>query len=260
MKITLFQVDAFTEKLFGGNPAAVCPLAEWLDTETMQNIAMENNLSETAFFVPKGKEFEIRWFTPASEIDLAGHPTLATAHVIFNHTDYTADTITFHSTHSGKLEVFKENNRLILDFPSRAPEPVDTSPLLVQALGAEPVEVLKYRDLMAVFKDQESIENISPNFDTLLKLDTHGIIVTAPGKEADFVSRFFAPAFGVNEDPVTGSAHTQLIPFWAERLKKNQLHALQLSKRKGELFCHALGDRVQIGGTAVTYLIGTIDI
>lgn len=261
MKIPLYQVDAFTDRIFGGNPAAVCPLNEWLDVRTMQDIAMENNLSETAFYVKKGEAYEIRWFTPAAEIDLAGHPTLATAHVLFNHMGHPGDVIVFHCQ-SGRLEVGREagSNRLVLDFPARKPGRIVIPAMLVAALGIEPVEVLKHRDLMAVYKDEETIARMSPDFNGLLKLDTHGIIITAPGECTDFVSRFFAPAFGVNEDPVTGSAHTQLIPYWAERLTKTTLYARQISRRGGELFCQYLGDRVKIGGCARTYLTGTIEI
>jgi PhzF family phenazine biosynthesis protein len=259
MRIPLYQVDAFTDKVFGGNPAAVCPLESWLDTSVMQNIAAENNLSETAFYVKKGEGFEIRWFTPRIEIDLAGHPTLATAHVIFNHTGYNKNEITFLSK-GGELIVKKSNDLLIMDFPARPPEAVKTPGSLVRGLGLEPLEVWKARDYLALYPSEEDILSIKPKFDALIELDCLGIIITARGSQSDFVSRFFAPRAGINEDPVTGSAHTTLIPFWAKKLDKKSLHAFQLSERKGELFCEYLGDRVKIGGYAVTYLKGEIEL
>ena len=259
MKIPLYQVDAFTDKVFGGNPAAVCPLESWLDKSLMQNIAAENNLSETAFYVKKGEQFEIRWFTPKLEIDLAGHPTLATAHVIFNHTDYNKNEITFVSS-GGELIVTKSNDLLLMNFPARPPEPVMTPDSLVKGLGLKPLEVLKSRDYLVLYPSEENILSIKPKFDALAELDCLGIIITARGNQSDFVSRFFAPRAGINEDPVTGSAHTTLIPFWAEKLDKKSLHAFQLSERKGELFCEYLGDRVKIGGYAVTYLKGEVQL
>ncbi len=259
MNIPIFQVDAFTDKLFGGNPAAVCPLEEWLDPVIMQHIGAENNLSETAFFVKKGRIFELRWFTPKIEVDLCGHATLASAHVIFNHLGYDQEQIIF-SSPSGELRVAKEGNRLILDFPASPPSPVDTKEGLIQGLGMKPKEVHKSRDYLALFENEADILALKPDFDVLEKLDCLGIIVTAQGNNSDFVSRFFAPAAGINEDPVTGSAHTTLIPFWAERLKKNVLHAFQLSARKGELFCELAGNRVKIGGHAVTFFTGEITL
>ncbi|MFC2140709.1 PhzF family phenazine biosynthesis protein [Acidobacteriota bacterium] len=259
MRILLYQVDAFTDKVFGGNPAAVCPLEAWLDTSLMQNIAAENNLSETAFYVKKGDRFEIRWFTPRLEIDLAGHPTLATAHVIFNHTGYNKNEITFLSN-SGELMVTKSNDLLLMDFPARPPEAVKTPGSLARGLGLEPLEVWKARDYLVLYPSEENILSIKPKFDELVELDCLGIIITARGNQSDFVSRFFAPRAGINEDPVTGSAHTTLIPFWAKKLDKKSLHAFQLSERKGELFCEYMGDRVKIGGYAVTYLKGEIEL
>lgn len=259
MRIPLYQVDAFTDKVFGGNPAAVCPLESWLDKSLMQNIAAENNLSETAFFVKKGDRFEIRWFTPKLEIDLAGHPTLATAHVIFNHTDYNKNEITFISS-GGELMVTKSNDLLVMNFPARPPEAVMTPAPLIRGLGLEPLEVRKARDYLVLYPSEENILSIKPKFDALAELDCLGIIITARGNQSDFVSRFFAPRAGINEDPVTGSAHTTLIPFWAEKLDKKSFHAFQLSERKGELFCEYLGDRVKIGGYAVTYLKGEIQL
>jgi PhzF family phenazine biosynthesis protein len=257
MNIPIYQVDAFTDKLFGGNPAAVCPLEEWLSPELMQNIAAENNLSETAFFMRKGKIFELRWFTPTIEVDLCGHATLASAHVIFNHLGYSEEQITFSSV-SGELKVTRENNRLILDFPASPPSPAEIKEELIQGLGMRPTEVHKSRDYLAVFESEADILSLKPNFDILGNLDCLGIIVSAKGESCDFVSRFFAPSAGINEDPVTGSAHTTLIPFWAERLNKKTLHAFQLSSRKGELFCEYADDRVKIGGHAVTFFVGEI--
>ena len=265
MRIPIYQVDAFTSQLFGGNPAAVCPLEKWPDDQTMQNIAAENNLSETAFYVKKNNEFELRWFTPAIEVDLCGHATLASAHVIFNHSDFKEKIIKFQSK-SGELKVTKSDDLLTLDFPASKPDPFPDMPEgLVEALGMKPTELYKSRDLLALFNSEEEIVPIDPKFDVLLDvlstLDCLGLIVTAPGNEADFVSRFFAPPAGINEDPVTGSAHTTLTPFWTEKLNKNNLHAFQLSKRKGELFCEMAGeagDRVLIGGRAVTYFKGEI--
>jgi len=257
MKIPIYQVDAFTDKLFGGNPAAVCPLEKWLDTELLQNIAAENNLSETAFFVKKGKDFELRWFTPKIEVDLCGHATLASAHVIFNHLDYDKKLITFFSA-SGELKVSIKNDLLTLDFPSSPPSPVEMPAELIQGLGKRPNEVFKSRDYLALFENEDIILSIEPNFDTLRKLDCLGVIVTAEGDKSDFVSRFFAPVAGINEDPVTGSAHTTLIPFWAKKLNKNTLHAFQLSRRRGEMFCEYAENRVKISGHAVTFFEGEI--
>ena len=259
MKICLYQVDAFTDRVFGGNPAAVCPLETWLETSLMQNIAAENNLSETAFYVKKGDRFEIRWFTPKIEIDLAGHPTLATAHVIFNHTDYNDNQIIFSSS-GGELIVTRSNDLLLMDFPARPPQAVRAPGALVKGLGLETLEAWKARDYLVLFSSQEDILSIKPKFDLLAEVDCLGIIVTSKGNRSDFVSRFFAPRAGINEDPVTGSAHTTLIPFWAKKLNKKSLHAFQLSLRKGELFCEDRGDRVTIGGRAVTYLKGEIQL
>lgn len=219
MKIMLYQVDAFTDKLFGGNAAAVCPLETWLPDATMQAIAEENNLSETAFFVKAGDRFEIRWFTPKIEIHLAGHPTLATAHVIFRHLGYDKPEIVFQSK-SGELRAGRSGDILQLDFPAYEMAPVRCPKELSRGLKAKPHEVLKGRDFMAVFKTEADILAIEPDFSELAKLDCLGIIITAPGDRADFVSRFFAPRAGILEDPVTGSAHTLLIPYWAKRLGK----------------------------------------
>ncbi|MFH1321360.1 MAG: PhzF family phenazine biosynthesis protein [Bacteroidota bacterium] len=259
MKIPIYQVDAFTNRLFGGNPAAVCPLEKWIDTELLQNIAAENNLSETAFFVKKGDDFEIKWFTPTIEVDLCGHATLATAHVIFNYLAYNKEKIIFYSN-SGKLIVTRSNDLISLDFPVDKPVLVETTSAMIDGLGVEPIEVYKSSSFLALLKSEEEVLSIKPKFEILEKLDCVGIIITAEGNDSDFVSRFFAPRAGIPEDPVTGSAHCTLIPYWAEKLNKSKLHAYQVSKRKGELFCENLGDRVSISGKATTYLIGSIEI
>ncbi len=259
MQIPIYQVDAFTDKVFSGNPAAVCPLKEWLPDETLQAIGEENNLSETAFSLKKGASFEIRWFTPKIEIQLAGHPTLATAHVIFQHLGYTKPKIIFQSK-SGELRASNKDGLIYLDFPAFDPAPSDLPEALLRGLGSKPAEVFKGRDYFAVFESEREVMGIEPDFAELKKLDCLGIIVTARGSKSDFVSRFFAPRAGVLEDPVTGSAHTLLIPFWSKRLHKKALHAFQVSKRGGELFCEYLGDRVLIGGRAVTFFRGTIEL
>jgi len=259
MTINLYQVDAFTDKIFGGNPAAVCPLKTWLPDETMQSIAEENNLSETAFFVKRGDVYDIRWFTPKVEIALAGHPTLASAHVIYHHLGHFMSRIDFESK-SGRLVAERRGDLIHLDFPAFRAKPVAAPPELTAGLRRTPREVFLGRDYMAVFETEEDVLAVDPDFRVLAGIDCLGIIITAPGRKSDFVSRFFAPRAGINEDPVTGSAHTLLIPFWAERLGKNHLHAIQVSKRRGELFCDHLGERVLIGGRAVTYLVGGVEL
>ena len=257
--ITIYQADAFTDKLFGGNPAAVCPLQEWLPDEVMQQIAAENNLAETAFFIPKGHEFELRWFTPTSEIDLCGHATLATAHILFKHLGYQADSINFHTLKAGVLTVSFEENVYTLNFPSQMPIPCETPAGLIEALGGKtPAAVLRSSDYVLVYDSEEDIKAISPDFAALKKIKTICVIVTARGNTSDFVSRVFAPAVGIPEDPVTGSAHCSLIPYWADKLKKSKLYAFQVSARKGELWCELIGDRVLISGRVVTYLKGEI--
>lgn len=259
MKIPMFQVDAFTDTIFGGNPAAVCPLETWLPAPLMQAIAAENNLAETAFFVPAKDRFELRWFTPVLEIDLCGHATLASAHVLFHHQGYAKPAISFMSK-SGELKALTKNDRIYLDFPAHIPVSAAAPGALARGLGKTPREVYKGRDYLAVFDRESDIVSIEPDFVELGKLDCLGIIATAPGETRDFVSRFFAPRAGVPEDPVTGSAHTLLIPFWAKRLGKNVLRAAQVSKRRGELFCEFLSERVLIGGRAATFFEGTIEI
>ncbi|MBC7743946.1 MAG: PhzF family phenazine biosynthesis protein [Flavobacterium sp.] len=257
--IPIYQADAFTDQLFGGNPAAICPLKSWLPDAQMQKIASENNLAETAFFIPQGKDFEIRWFTPELEIDLCGHATLATAHIIFTQMNYIGDVINFNTLTAGCLTVTRSGNLYTLDFPSRIAEPCQMPAGLIEALGrTQPKEVLRSRDFMLVYHTETEIRSLKPDFVALSKIDALGVIVTAPGDSCDFVSRFFAPAAGISEDPVTGSAHCNLIPYWADKLNKNKLHAYQVSARLGELWCELKGDRVLMSGKAVTYLKGEI--
>jgi PhzF family phenazine biosynthesis protein len=257
---TLFQIDAFADEIFSGNPAAVIPLKKWLSDQLMQNIAMENNLSETAFYIPGNDDFHIRWFTPVSEVNLCGHAILASAHVIFNHTGYKKDQIIFDSR-SGILKVRKEGQFIILDFPASDIEEISIPASIEKALGIRPKKCIKGReDLMFVFGNTEEIKSLSPDLRILKTLNTRGIIVTAPSAEYDFVSRFFAPVEGIDEDPVTGSAPTILIPYWSERLQKRELTAKQISARGGLLRCTNKGTRVEIGGKAVTYMVGEINI
>ena len=261
MTIPIYQADAFTNRLFGGNPAAICPLTEWLPDETMQKIAAENNLAETAFFVKNGDGYKLRWFTPAYEIDLCGHATLASAHIIFTELSHKGDTVTFETVKAGKLTIKKDGDKYMMDFPSRPPIPIEMPNGLAEALGEKvPLSAYRSRDYFIVYGSEDDITDISPDFFALSKLDTVGVIVTAPGKTVDFVSRFFAPGAGIPEDPVTGSAHCNLIPYWANKLGKDKLHAYQLSPRKGELWCENKGERVLMSGNAVTYLKGEIFI
>ncbi len=259
MNIPIYQADAFTDKLFGGNPAAICPLNDWLPDETMQKIAIENNLAETAFFVKNETSYKLRWFTPEYEIDLCGHATLASAHILYTELGFKGEEIHFETVKAGILTVKKDEDKYTMDFPSRSPIHIEPPNGLAEALSEKaPVEVLRSRDYFIVYESEDDIRDISPDFFTLSKMDTVGVIVTAPGKEVDFVSRFFAPGAGIPEDPVTGSAHCNLIPYWAEKLGKDKLHALQLSAREGELWCEQKGDRVLMSGKAVTYLKGEI--
>lgn len=261
MKLTIYQVDAFTSSLFGGNPAAVVPLKEWLAAPIMQQIAAENNISETAFFVPQGEHFELRWFTPEFEIDLCGHATLATAHILFTELGYSNHEIHFHTLKAGTLTVTKTEALYTLDFPARHVEPCEIPDGLLAALGGNaPVAAFKARDFMLVYANEEEVAALTPDFSALDKVTKMGVIVTSKGKHSDFVSRFFIPSAGINEDPVTGSTHCNLIPYWAEQLQTTELHAYQLSKRKGELWCELKGDRVLMSGKAVTYLKGEIYI
>jgi PhzF family phenazine biosynthesis protein len=258
--MTLYQIDAFADKLFTGNPAAVIPLDKWIDEELMQHLAMENNLAETVFFVPKGNDYDIRWFTPAAEINLCGHATLASAYVLFNILGYKRPSLTFHSK-SGPLIITRDGDIISMDFPSWKPERFSDHPEgLEQALGVkEIVGVYKHRDLLVELNTEDDVKSADPDF-TLIKKSGHKIIITAPGKKVDFVSRFFAPTFGIDEDPVTGSAHSQLIPFWSEKLGKTKMEAKQLSQRGGHLWVEQKGDRVQMGGQCVFYMKGEIAI
>ncbi|HVW97362.1 MAG TPA: PhzF family phenazine biosynthesis protein [Mucilaginibacter sp.] len=259
MTIPIYQADAFTNELFGGNPAAICPLEKWLPDELMQKIAVENNLAETAFFVKTDKGYKLRWFTPEYEIDLCGHATLASAHILFTELGYDKDEIAFETVKAGTLTVKKDGDKYTMDFPSRPPIPIEPPNGLINALSEkQPLAVLRSRDYFLVYESEADIRDISPDFYALSKMDTVGVIVTAPGDQSDFVSRFFAPGAGIPEDPVTGSAHCNLIPYWSKRLGKSKLHAFQLSERKGELWCEQKEGRVLMSGKAVTYLRGEI--
>ena len=257
MKYDIYQIDAFASTPFAGNPAAIVPLETWLPDDVMLNIAAENNLAETAFFKRSENGYDLRWFTPTVEMDLCGHATLATGYVIFDILG-TDQTILRFQTRSGELTVEKSDGRFVLDFPSRPAVATEPPAGLLEAIGAQPREILRSRDFLLVYESEADILAIEPNFYSLFSIDAHAVIVTAPGESCDFVSRFFAPALGVNEDPVTGSAHCTLIPYWAERLGKNELFARQVSARGGELFCELRGDRVKIAGDAVLYLKGEI--
>lgn len=262
MKISIYQVDAFTNQLFKGNPAAVCLLQSWLPDELMQQLAAENNLSETAFVVPDGKNYHIRWFTPNIEVALCGHATLAAAHVYFNELGFNENTISFNSK-SGMLSVEKgEDGWLTLNFPANTPIPVENVPTgLFDGLGISPAPVyFKAFDYMVVLGTEYQVANLNPDFKTLALVPARGVIVTAPGKDTDFVSRCFYPQSGIDEDPVTGSAHTLSVPYWAAILNKNSLTAKQLSIRGGFLKCKLMEDRVLMSGQAVTYLKGTCSI
>jgi predicted PhzF superfamily epimerase YddE/YHI9 len=257
MKIPLYHVDAFTDRVFGGNPAAVCPLEEWLPDELLQAVAAENNLPETAFFVRRGERYHLRWFTPAVEVGLCGHATLASAFVIFERLEPVRERVDF-DTRSGGLSVVRQGGRLAMDFPAKPPVPCEPPPGLLEGLGGEPLEVLKADYYLVVYETEAAVRALRPNFGALRAATTGGVIVAAPGEEVDFVSRFFAPSYGIDEDPVTGSAHCTLIPFYAQRLGKSSLLARQVSARGGELYCEHRGERVTIGGEAVLYLEGSI--
>ena len=260
MKIPIYQLDAFSAKTFGGNPAAVCPLPAWLDDAALQAIAAENNLAETAYVVAAGDDgYDIRWFTPTAEIDLCGHATLASAYVVFNRLRPGTERVTFGSR-SGPLRVALQSGRLTLDFPARPAAPCDPPADLARALGAAPAQTLHASALLAVFPSEKDVVSLRPDMALLSKVDPHGVIVTAPGDEVDFVSRFFAPNLGIPEDPVTGSAHCTLTPYWSARLGKTSLRARQVSKRVGELWCELAGERVLISGHVSPYLEGTIEV
>jgi predicted PhzF superfamily epimerase YddE/YHI9 len=254
-----YWVDAFADRPFTGNPAGVVPLESWPDDTLLQNIAFENGLAETAFFAPNAAgHHDLRWFTPAAEVDLCGHATLATAHVMFEHLGYTANQVTF-SSRSGPLHVQRRGDgKLELDFPARPGRALPPPDAIVRGLGYAPAEFFQAEANLAVFTTEEELRQLSPDFTALAELEQYGTIATAPGSDCDFVSRFFAPRVGVPEDPVTGSAHCVLVPYWAARLGKNHLHARQLSPRGGELWCELAGDRVKIAGYATLYLKGTL--
>jgi PhzF family phenazine biosynthesis protein len=252
----IYQVDAFTNELFKGNPAAVCPLKEWLTDDVMQQLAAENNLSETAFIVPEGDKYRIRWFTPGTEVKLCGHATVATAHVLFNELGYDKEVIVFNSL-SGELRVKKTGEgKIQLDFPANPPEETEIPVGMFEGLGVEGKVFKTSFDYMVVLNSQQEVEALNPDFKTLSQVKARGVIVSAKGDEVDFVSRCFYPQSGVDEDPVTGSAHTIMIPYWAEQLGKTKMVARQLSKRGGELFCELKGDRALMEGFAVTYMKG----
>ncbi len=260
MNLSIYQVDAFTDKLFAGNPAAVCPLSEWLADELMLKIAAENNLAETAFFVKKDDVYEIRWFTPTVEVNLCGHATLASAHVIFNCLNLEEKEVKFYSHRSGDLSVEKQGDRLILDFPRYSVNEIEIDAQLIEAVGKRPLQTWETQGnmVMMLFENESDIADIAPDMSALKKIPFDEVIVTAKGDSADFVSRMFAPRIGIPEDPVTGAIHCSLIPFWAEKLGKTELFARQISARGGELFCELSGDRVKIGGNATLYLKGEI--
>ncbi len=255
--LPLYQVDAFTDRLFAGNPAAVCPLETWLPDETLQALAAENNLAETAFFVPEGNDYRLRWFTPEVEVALCGHATLASAFVVFRDLRPGATEVVFHSR-SGPLPVTRNGDRLTLDFPALPATPRERPEGVLAALGGAPGEVHASRDLLVVYGTEAEVRALRPDFPRLVSREFLGVIATAPGADCDFVSRFFAPGAGIPEDPVTGSAHCTLAPYWGARLGKTTLHARQVSPRGGELWCELRGDRVLIGGQAVLYLEGRI--
>ena len=260
MIITMYQVDAFSSEVFGGNPAAVCVLNEWLDDSILQNIAAENNLAETAFIIKSEAGYDLRWFTPAVEIDLCGHATLASAYVIFKFLEPELEHVAF-KTMSGQLEVTIDlEQKLSMDFPARAPQQIEINDLHEQAFGViKPLEVWQSRDLLVLFESETQITQLQPNLEKISEIkDSFAVIATAKGDEVDFVSRFFAPNAGIPEDPVTGSAHCTLVPFWADKLDKDVLNAKQLSKRGGELFCENKGDRVAMSGYASLFMKGEI--
>ncbi len=255
----IYQIDAFTDTVFSGNPAAVCPLNEWLSDEMMLKIAAENNLAETAFYVKEGDRYQIRWFTPTVEVDLCGHATLAAAFVLFNHENFSENIIRFYSPRSGELTVTKQDEFLTLNFPTDQFSAIELTEEMINCFDQKPKLAFKGKtDCMLVFDNETQIQNLIPDFDKIVKLDARGVIVTAKGDKTDFVSRFFGPQVGIMESPVTGSAHTTLTPYWANVLNKTELTAIQLSERKGYLRCKYLDDRVEISGQGKLYLKGEI--
>jgi len=259
VRLPIYQLDAFTRRPFGGNPAAIVIMDEWLPDSVLQNIAAENNLAETAFVIPRGEPFPLRWFTPSLEIDLCGHATLATADVLLRERFASRDRIVF-ATASGELTVARAGDELAMDFPSRPGKPVAVTEDMVLATGCRPLEACLARDLMVVLEREEQVRELRPDIARIAALDAFALIVTAPGSDADFVSRFFAPKAGVPEDPATGSSHCTLTPYWAERLGKSSLTARQLSARGAEIRCEQRGDRVVIGGRCAWYLKGEIEV
>ena len=261
MKLPVYQIDAFASGVFAGNPAAVCPLEEWLDDATMQSSAAENNLSETAFFAAEGERWRLRWFTPNSEVELCGHATLASAFVILTELHPQLERVAF-ITHSGRLVVERDGDRFVMDFPAQPLVPMPFDDALARAMGGCPREMLRYRDhrVVLLYDSEAEVRALSPDMAALLPLAHFGNVATAPGDDCDFISRFFAPQKGVPEDPVTGSAHCSLVPYWGMRLGMKNVHARQVSARGGELFCEDNGERIQIAGHAVKYLEGTITI
>lgn len=259
MKLDVYQIDAFANQAFEGNPAAICPLKEWLPDETMQSLAAENNLSETAFFVPNGEAFDLRWFTPSTEVDLCGHATLASAWVLFNLLDYVGEEIQF-NTKSGALSVRRDGEYLSMNFPAQQPAPIDTPAQIGEAFGQAPIACLKFADIIAVFDSEDAVREADPDMVLLEQLDCRGIIITAQAQDYDFIVRWFGPRTGIKEDPVTGSAYTQLVPYWAEQLKQTTFKAKQVSARGGEVNCELVGDRVIIAGKAVQFMQGVIEI
>lgn len=255
----IYQVDAFTDEIFSGNPAAVVPLDSWLEDDLMQKIAAENNLSETAYFVHESDDsYSIRWFTPKTEVDICGHATLASAHVLYEHMGFDGKKVVFQSK-SGELTVEKKDNIYWMNFPSNPPEPIPVPKLLPEAIGTIPIYTGVNRDMLVLLQDESTVKYIKPDFALLERMEVRGIIITAKGDHCDFVSRFFAPSMGIYEDPVTGSAHSILTPFWEKRLGKSYLEARQISKRGGNIMCKQKENRVDIGGEAVTYMIGEIN-
>ena len=260
-RLPIYQVDAFTDSLFGGNPAAVCPLEAWLPDATMQAIAAENNLAETAFFVREGSDYALRWFTPTVEVDLCGHATLASGHIVFSFLEPERESVSFRTLKAGTLAVSRRADMLVMDLPARPAIPAEAPPGLLAALGGKPHEVLRARDHLIVYGSAAEVAALAPDFAALAKVECWAAIATAPGDGGiDFVSRFFAPAQGLPEDPVTGSSHCTLVPYWSKRLGKTELEARQLSRRGGALTCALKGDRVSIAGRAVLYLEGRISV
>jgi len=259
MELTLYQVDAFSDRVFAGNPAAVCPLAAWLPDATMQAIAAENNVSETAFFVPRGEDYDLRWFTPTVEVDLCGHATQASGYVVMTRLVPQRSSVRFH-TRSGPLTVTRRDQLFELDLPAQPPETCVMPQRVIDALGRPPAKMLAAIKYLALYDDESAVATLTPDMAALADIDRDGVIVSAPGRDCDFVSRYFAPHAGIPEDPVTGSAHCTLVPYWAKRLGKTRLHARQISRRGGELFCELQGNRVIVAGHAALYFEGKIQV